>query len=120
FTLEDFRVQMREVRKLGPVQELLSMLAGVPGGGGLGQLKDLDIDDRQMARAEAIISSMTVEERRNPAMIGGSRCLRIARGSGTNTQEVNGLLKEFEQARKMMRSMLGGKRMPRIPGMPKM
>src|SRR5207247_4838857 len=122
FTLDDFLVQMREMRKLGPIQDLLAMLPGMPGGGGgpLGQLKDLDIDDKQIARAEAIISSMTGEERRNPAIIGGSRRLRIARGSGTNTQEVNGLLKEFEQARKMMRSMLGGKRMPRIPGMPKM
>ncbi len=122
FTLEDFLVQMREMRKLGPIQDLLAMLPGMPGGGGggLGQLKDLEIDDKQIARAEAIISSMTVEERRNPAIIGGSRRLRIARGSGTTTQEVNGLLKEFEQARKMMKSMLGGKRMPRIPGMPKM
>jgi signal recognition particle subunit SRP54 len=121
FTLDDFLVQMREMRKLGPIQDLLAMLPGMPGGsGGLGQLKDLDIDDRQIARAEAVISSMTVEERRNPSIIGGSRRLRIARGSGTTTQEVNGLLKEFEQARKMMRSMLGGKRMPRIPGMPKM
>jgi signal recognition particle subunit SRP54 len=71
-----------------------------------------------MARAEAIIRSMTREERRDPAMIGGARRLRIARGSGTTTAEVNALLKEFEQARKMMKSMLGGKRMPRIPGMP--
>jgi signal recognition particle subunit SRP54 len=71
-----------------------------------------------MARAEAIIRSMTREERRDPAMIGGPRRLRIARGSGTTTAEVNALLKEFEQARKMMKSMLGGKRMPRIPGMP--
>src|SRR6266540_1113464 len=115
FTLDDFLVQMREMRKLGPIQDLLAMLPGMPGGGGggLGQLKDLEIDDKQIARAEAIISSMTVEERRNPAIIGGSRRLRIARGSGTTTQEVNGLLKEFEQARRMMKSMLGGKRMPR-------
>jgi signal recognition particle subunit SRP54 len=116
FTLEDFLVQMREMKKLGPLQDILAMLPGV---GALGQLKDLEVDDSQMGRAEAIISSMTVEERRNPAMIGGSRRLRIARGSGTTTQEVNGLLKEFEQARKMMRQMTGGKRMPRIPGMPK-
>jgi signal recognition particle subunit SRP54 len=62
---------------------------------------------------------MTPEERRNPAIIGGSRRLRIARGSGTTTQQVNSLLKEFDQARKMMRTMMGGgKRMPRLPGMP--
>jgi signal recognition particle subunit SRP54 len=116
FTLEDFLEQMEQVRKLGPLQDLLAMLPGVPGG--KNALKDLQVDDGQMARAEAIIRSMTREERRDPAMIGGSRRLRIARGSGTTTAEVNALLKEFEQARKMMKSMLGGKRMPRIPGMP--
>jgi signal recognition particle subunit SRP54 len=61
---------------------------------------------------------MTREERRDPAMIGGTRRMRIARGSGTTTTDVNALLKEFEQARKMMKSLMGGKRMPRIPGMP--
>ncbi|HSJ51514.1 MAG TPA: signal recognition particle protein [Actinomycetota bacterium] len=122
FTLEDFLVQMQEVRKLGPIQDLLGMLPGVPGG--KNALKDLQVDEGQMARTEAIIQSMTREERRNPAIIGGSRRLRIARGSGTTTADVNALLKEFEQARKMMKSMMGamggkgGKRMPRIPGMP--
>jgi signal recognition particle subunit SRP54 len=116
FTLEDFLVQMQEVRKLGPLQDLLAMLPGVPGG--KNALKDLQVDDGQMARAEAIIQSMTREERRDPAMIGGNRRLRIARGSGTTTTDVNALLKEFEQARKMMKSMMGGKRTPRIPGMP--
>jgi signal recognition particle subunit SRP54 len=116
FTLEDFLEQMEQVRKLGPLQDLLAMLPGVPGG--KNALKDLQVDDGQIARAEAIIRSMTREERRDPAMIGGPRRLRIARGSGTTTADVNALLKEFEQARKMMKSMLGGKRMPRIPGMP--
>jgi signal recognition particle subunit SRP54 len=116
FTLEDFLEQMEQVRKLGPLQDLLAMLPGVPGG--KNALKDLQVDDGHMARAEAIIRSMTREERRDPAMIGGPRRLRIARGSGTTTAEVNALLKEFEQARKMMKSMLGGKGMPRIPGMP--
>jgi signal recognition particle subunit SRP54 len=109
FTLEDFLVQMREMKKLGPIQDLLAMMPGVPGG---------QVDEGQMARAEAIILSMTGDERRNPAIIGGSRRLRIARGSGTTTAEVNGLLKDFEGARKMMRSMMGSKRMPKIPGMP--
>jgi signal recognition particle subunit SRP54 len=118
FTLEDFLVQMQEVRKLGPLQDLLAMLPGVPGG--KNALKDLQVDDGQMARTEAIIQSMTGEERRNPAIIGGSRRLRIARGSGTTTADVNALLKEFEQARKMMKTMMGGKRMPRIPGMPRL
>jgi signal recognition particle subunit SRP54 len=116
FTLEDFLVQMQEVRKLGPLQDLLAMLPGVPGG--KNALKDLQVDDGQMARAEAIIQSMTREERRDPAMIGGTRRLRIARGSGSTTADVNALLKEFEQARKMMKSLMGGKRTPRIPGMP--
>ena len=92
------------------------MLPGVPGG--KNALKDLQVDEGQMARAEAIISSMTGEERRNPAIIGGSRRLRIARGSGATTADVNSLLKEFEAARKMMKTMMGGKRMPRIPGTP--
>jgi signal recognition particle subunit SRP54 len=117
FTLEDFLTQMREVKKLGPLQDLLAMLPGMPGSGT--QLKDLEVDDRELVRAEAIICSMTPEERRNPAIIGGSRRLRIARGAGTTTSEVNSLLKQFEQARKMMKQVMGGKRMPRLPGMPK-
>ncbi len=120
FTLEDFLAQMREVRKLGPLQDLLAMLPGIPGG--KDALKDLagQVDERQLARAEAIICSMTPEERRNPAIIGGSRRMRIARGSGTTTADVNSLLKEFDGARKMMRSMLGGKRGLKIPGPPGM
>ncbi len=117
FTLEDFLTQMREMKKLGPLQDILAMLPGTPGRGALGQLKDLEVDDKQMGRTEAIISSMTVEERRNPAIIHGSRRLRIARGSGTTTADVNALLKEFEQARKMMKTMMGGgRRMPKLPG----
>ncbi|HZP89911.1 MAG TPA: signal recognition particle protein, partial [Actinomycetota bacterium] len=121
FTLDDFLVQMREMRKLGPIEELLAMLPGVPGG--RNALKELagGIDQSQMTRAEAIICSMTAEERRNPAIIGGSRRLRIARGSGTTTADVNALLKEFEAARKMMRTMMagrGGRRLPGLPGMP--
>ncbi|HEX2088484.1 MAG TPA: signal recognition particle protein [Actinomycetota bacterium] len=127
FTLEDFLEQMRQVRKLGPLQDLLAMLPGIPGG--KEQLKDLSVDERDLARTEAIICSMTPEERRNPAIIGGSRRLRVARGSGTTTHEVNALLKEFAQAKKMMKSMMGmaglgggkrksGMRPPKIPGMP--
>jgi signal recognition particle subunit SRP54 len=116
FTLEDFLVQMQALRKLGPLQDLLAMLPGVPGG--KNALKGLEVDEGQLGRAQAIIQSMTREERQNPAIIGGSRRSRIARGSGVTTAEVNALLKEFEQARKMMKSMLGGKGIPRIPGMP--
>jgi signal recognition particle subunit SRP54 len=116
FTLEDFLDQMQELQKLGPLQDLLAMLPSVPGG--KNALKDLEVDDGQLGRAQAIIQSMTREERQNPAIIGGSRRSRIARGSGVTTADVNALLKEFEQAKKMMKSMLGGKRMPRVPGMP--
>jgi signal recognition particle subunit SRP54 len=116
FTLEDFLVQMQALRKLGPLQDLLAMLPGVPGG--KNALKDLEVDEGQLGRAQAIIQSMTREERQNPAIIGGSRRSRIARGSGVTTAEVNALLKEFEQARKMMKSVLGGKGLPRVPGMP--
>jgi signal recognition particle subunit SRP54 len=119
FTLEDFLVQMKEVRKLGPLQDILAMLPGVPGA--KNQLKDLEVDEGELARTEAMIYSMTTEERQNPAIISGSRRLRIARGSGTTTHEVNDLLKQFAQARKMMRTMMamaggpGGRRM-RLPG----
>jgi signal recognition particle subunit SRP54 len=105
FTLEDFLEQMRQVKKLGPLQDLLSMLPGVPGA--KNQLKDLQLDEKEIGRTEAIICSMTPEERRNPAIIGGQRRLRIARGSGSSTTEVNSLLKEFQQARRMMKSMMG-------------
>jgi signal recognition particle subunit SRP54 len=115
FSLEDFLVQLREVKKLGPLQDLLAMLPGVPGAG---QLKDLQIDDRELVRAEAIISSMTVEERRNPAIIGGGRRTRIARGSGTSVNQVNALLKQYEEGKKMMKRLAGGKL--RIPGMPQL
>jgi signal recognition particle subunit SRP54 len=114
FSLEDFLVQLREVKKLGSLQDLLAMLPGIPGGA---QLKDLQIDDRELRRAEAIISSMTIEERRSPAIIGGGRRTRIARGSGTTVNQVNDLLKQYEGAKKMMKQLTGGKL--RLPGMPK-
>ena len=116
FTLDDFLTQLREMRKLGPIQDLLKMLPGVPGG--RDAMKELagQVDEAELRRAEAIILSMTPEERREPAIIHGSRRLRIANGAGTTTSDVNGLLKDFEGARKMMRSMMGGKR---IPGMMK-
>lgn len=116
FTLEDFLTQLREVRKLGPLQDLLAMMPGVPGTAGL---KDLQVDEREVGRAEAIISSMTPEERRSPAIINGSRRTRIAGGSGTSVGQVNALLKQFDQTRKMMKRFSGG-RMPKIPGMPTM
>ena len=118
FTLEDFLTQLREMRKLGPIQDLLKMLPGMPGG--RDAMKELanQVDDGELKRVEAIILSMTPEERRNPAIIHGSRRLRIANGSGTTTSDINGLLKDFEGARKMMRTMMGGKRMQGMMRMP--
>jgi signal recognition particle subunit SRP54 len=113
FTLEDFLAQLREVKKLGPLQDLLRML---PGGAQLAG--NVQVDERQVGRAEAIISSMTLEERRNPAIISGSRRARIAGGSGTSVSDVNALLKQFDEARKMMKRLTGG-RLPKLPGMPR-
>jgi signal recognition particle subunit SRP54 len=121
FTLDDFLIQLREMRKMGPIGDLLKMLPGVPGGKNALQDVAGQIDDGELGRAEAIICSMTPEERREPAIIHGSRRLRIANGSGTTTADVNGLLKDFEGARKMMRTMMGGKRVPgmmRVPAAP--
>jgi signal recognition particle subunit SRP54 len=118
FTLEDFLTQLREVRKLGPIQDLLKMLPGVPGGKNAVKEIAEQVDEGEMRRAEAVILSMTREERRNPAIISGSRRLRIANGSGVTTSDVNALLKDFEGARKMMRTMMGGKRMAGMMAVP--
>jgi signal recognition particle subunit SRP54 len=114
FTLDDFLTQLREVKKLGPLQDILKMMPGVAGAAGL---KDVAVDDRQVDRTEAIICSMTPGERRDPAIITGSRRTRIARGSGTSVGDVNALLKQFDETRKMMKRLTGGKL--KIPGMPK-
>jgi signal recognition particle subunit SRP54 len=118
FTLEDFLTQLREMRKLGPIQDLVKMLPGVPGGRNAVKEIAEQVDEGEMRRAEAVILSMTREERRNPAIISGSRRLRIANGSGVTTADVNALLKDFEGARKMMRTMMGGKRMPGMMAVP--
>jgi len=106
FTLEDFLQQMRQVRKMGPISGLIGML---PGMGAMKQLKNADVDEGELDRVEAIILSMTPAERANPGMINGSRRKRIANGSGTRVQHVNQLVKQFDQMRKMMRSMASGK-----------
>jgi signal recognition particle subunit SRP54 len=106
FTLDDFLQQMRQVRKMGPLSSILGML---PGMGAMKQLKNANVDEREMDRVEAIILSMTPEERANPALINGSRRKRIANGSGTRVQNVKQLIKQFDQMRKMMRSMTSGK-----------
>jgi len=113
FTLGDFLDQMRQVKKMGPLQNVLKLMPGIPK-----ELKNAELDDGELARVEAIICSMTLAERNDPSLINGSRRLRIARGSGTTTQEVNALLKQFKMVQQMMRSMSSGKRPKlQIPGM---
>jgi signal recognition particle subunit SRP54 len=106
FTLEDFLQQMQQVRKMGPLSGILGML---PGMGAMKQLKNADIDERELDRTEAIILSMTPAERADPHLIKGSRRKRIANGSGTKVQHVNALVKQFDQMRVLMRSMANGK-----------
>jgi signal recognition particle subunit SRP54 len=113
FTFEDFLQQMQMIKKMGPISSLLGM---VPGLGK--QLKDVQIDDNQLGRVEAIITSMTVDERRNPKLLQNpSRARRIARGSGSTQQDVQKLVKQFAEMQKMMRQM-GKGGVPRMPRMP--
>ena len=125
FDMNDLLEQMRQIKKMGPLKQIMSMLPGVGN-----QLKDDDVDDKQLYRIEAIITSMTVKEREKPAIINPSRKRRIAAGSGTKVEDVNRLLKQFEQMQKMMKMMGGkngkGKRrmmmppnMSGMPGMPR-
>jgi signal recognition particle subunit SRP54 len=118
FDLEDFRSQLQQVRKMGSLASILKML---PGAGRL-QLDDADLDERQLVRVDAIISSMTPVERRKPQLIDGRRRLRIAKGSGTTVTDVNRLLKQFAEAQRMMKKVSkmtagGGKKggRPRLP-----
>jgi signal recognition particle subunit SRP54 len=112
FGLDDFLEQMRTIRRMGPIANLLGMIPGLGGH----QLQSMKVDERQLDRIQAIILSMTPEERRHPELIKGSRRLRIARGSGTTVQQVNQLVKQFAQMRKMMRQ-IGRGRMPDIGGL---
>ncbi len=109
FDLDDFLSQLRTVRKMGPLTSLLGMIPGLAGH----QLSQMKVDERELDRIQAIILSMTPEERRSPELIKGSRRLRIARGSGTNVQAVSRLIKQFGQTRKIMRQVGRGK-MPDI------
>jgi signal recognition particle subunit SRP54 len=106
FTLEDFLTQMKQVRKMGPLSGLIGML---PGMGAMKQLKNADVDEGQLDQVEAIILSMTPAERADPGIIKGSRRKRIANGSGTKVQNVNQLVKQFDQMKVLMRSMAHGK-----------
>ncbi len=106
FTLEDFRDQLRTIKKMGPIEQILGMLPG------MGNLKEMtaargQVDDKQLGRVEAIINSMTAKERRNHQLINGQRRKRIAKGSGTSVEDVNKLLKQFVQMKKMLKQ-LGG------------
>jgi signal recognition particle subunit SRP54 len=125
FTLGDFRDQMKQIRKLGPLENILKMM---PGFGDLkNQLKDTKVDEKDLNRIVAIIDSMTPHERRNHMIINGSRRRRIAKGSGTSVQEVNNLLKQYAQTRKMMKSLTSGggllgkklakMKLPNMPGL---
>jgi signal recognition particle subunit SRP54 len=104
FTLEDFRDQLKTIKKMGPLEQIMGML---PGMGNLKALAENKPDEKQISRIEAIISSMTPEERRKQHIINGSRRKRIAKGSGTSVEDVNRLLKQFVQMQKMLKS-LGG------------
>ncbi len=112
FTLEDFLEQMRQVRKMGPIGNIMKMLPGMPK-----ELKGADLDEGEIDRVEAIICSMTPAERRDPTLINGSRRVRIAKGSGTSTSEVNALLKQFKQVQSMMKSLTGGGKRPKLRGL---
>ena len=114
FTLQDFYEQMVQLKSMGSMQDLLAQL---PGGG---NLKNLQVDEKQMAHTEAIILSMTPKERENPSIIGGSRKKRIAAGAGLKVEDVTRLLKSFEQMQKLMKQFSGpgaGKKMKRMKGL---
>ena len=121
FDFNDFMSQIQQIKKMGNLKDLASMIPGVGKA-----LKDVEIDDNAFKGIEAIIQSMTPRERTNPEILNTSRRQRIAKGSGTNIQEVNRLIKQFDQTRKMMKMVTGSKmgkmmaNMPKIPGMPGM
>lgn len=117
FTLDDFVEQLQQVKKMGPLDEILKML---PGANKIKGLENAKVDEKQMGRVEAIIYSMTKQEKITPEIINSSRKKRIAKGSGTSIQEVNRLLKQFDEMKKMMKQMSGmatGKKKKRMPGL---
>ncbi len=116
FTLDDFLSQMQQMKKLGSMKKMLGMLPG------MGQMREQleNFDERDVVRVEAIVQSMTPQERANPKILNGSRRSRIARGSGTTVTEVNQLVQRFDQAKAMMRSMARGGGPPGMPGVPGM
>ena len=121
FDLEDFRTQMRRIKKLGSLDSILKMIPGL--GGIREKLAEASgaMPEKEMARTEAIINSMTLAERRHPEILNGSRRARIARGAGVTVAQVNQLVRQFEQMRQMMKGMMGGKMkgMPQMPRLPR-
>jgi signal recognition particle subunit SRP54 len=101
FTLEDFYDQLQQIKKMGPLDQLVKMIPGVKSS----MLKGISVDDHSFVKVEAMINSMTYEERRRPQIINGSRRRRIARGSGTTVQDINQLLKQFQMMQKMIKNM---------------
>ena len=106
--LDDYLTQLRQIKKMGSFSSILKMIPG------MNQLKDVKVDDKEFVRIEAMISSMTKEERRNPKLLNGNRRLRIAKGSGTSVQEINKFMKSFEMTQKMMRQMKDSKNMKKM------
>ena len=105
FDLNDFLDQMRQIKKMGPLQNVLGMLPGIGS-----KLKDVEVDDNALKKPEAIICSMTLKERKNPSILNASRRKRIAAGAGVTVQDVNALIRQFEQTQKMVKQMMGNKR----------
>lgn len=112
YTLEDFREQLTQVRRMGSIEELIGMLPGLPAGSG-----DAQLDAKALTRTEAILNSMTAEERRNAGILNGSRRQRIAKGSGTSVAEVNQVLRQFQQTQRLMRQMVQAGKRGRMRGM---
>ena len=105
FDLDDYLTQLRQVKKMGSFSSILKMLPG------MGEIKDLKVDDKEFSKIESIICSMTTQERRNPKILNASRRVRIAKGSGTTVQQINQFMKSFEMTQKMMKKMKDGKGM---------
>jgi signal recognition particle subunit SRP54 len=110
FTLADFRDQLQQLRNMGPLEQLLEMLPGM----NTKALKNLQTDEKEFVKLEAMINSMTPKERINPKIINSNRKKRIARGSGTDTSDVNKLLRQFEQTKKLMKTLTGGGKQRRM------
>ena len=106
--LDDYLVQLRQIKKMGSFSSLLKMIPGMNG------LKDVKVDDKEFVWIEAIISSMTKEERRNPKLLNGNRRLRIAKGSGTSVPDINKFMKSFEMTQKMMKKMKDEKNLKKM------